>query len=106
MRVVVVVDFGERDWHLRVGQSCKVPVLILDEPTAALDPESERAVVATLAARKHRRLVFVIAHRLTTIASADWVLFLEQGRIVEQGPPEELRRRDGPFRRFATLQEG
>ena len=84
----------------------ETPVLILDEPTAALDPESERAVVATLAARKHRRLVFVIAHRLTTIASADWVLFLEQGRIAEQGPPEELRRRDGPFRRFATLQEG
>ena len=84
----------------------ETPVLILDEPTAALDPESERAVVATLAARKHRRLVFVIAHRLTTIASADWVLFLEQGRIVEQGPPQELRRRDGPFRRFVGLQEG
>ena len=84
----------------------ETPVLILDEPTAALDPESERAVVATLAARKHRRLVFVIAHRLTTIASADRVLFLEQGRIAEQGPPQELRRRDGPFRRFLALQEG
>ena len=84
----------------------ETPVLILDEPTAALDPESERAVVATLAARKQQRLVFVIAHRLSTIASADWVLFLEQGRIAEQGPPQELRRRDGPFRRFVALQEG
>ena len=84
----------------------ETPVLVLDEPTAALDPASERAVVATLAASKQQRLVFVIAHRLTTIASADWVLFLDQGRIAEQGPPQELRRRDGPFRRFLGLQQG
>ena len=84
----------------------RTPVLILDEPTAALDPASERAVVATLAAHKEGRLVFVIAHRLSTITSADWVLFVEDGGIVEQGPPAELLAAGGPFSRFVALQQG
>ena len=84
----------------------RTPVLILDEPTAALDPASERTVVATLAAHKAGRLVFVIAHRLSTITSSDWVLFVEDGGIVEQGPPAELLAAGGPFSRFVALQQG
>ena len=84
----------------------QTPVLILDEPTAALDPAAERTVVASLAARKAGRIVFAIAHRLSTVAGADWVLFLEDGRVAEQGPPAELLARQGAFARFMALQSG
>ena len=84
----------------------ETPVLILDEPTAALDPAAERTVVASLAARKEGRIAFAIAHRLSTVAGADWVLFLEDGRVVEQGPPAELLARQGAFARFMALQSG
>ena len=81
----------------------EAPILILDEPTAALDPETERALVTALAEIKRDRIVFVIAHRLSTVANADHVLFMEDGRIVEQGTPAELMARpDGAYRRFAT----
>ena len=79
------------------------PLLILDEPTAALDPETERALVAALDDIKQGRIVFVIAHRLSTIAGADRILFMEDGRVVEQGSHEALMARpDGAYRRFVT----
>lgn len=65
------------------------PILILDEPTAALDPENERMLLSSLASESGR-LTIVIAHRVETLMSADRVLFLEQGRIVEIGSPTEL----------------
>ena len=78
-------------------------VLILDEPTAALDPETERALVAALEEIKRDRIVFVIAHRLSTVARADVILFMEDGRIVEQGSHAELMDRpDGAYRRFVA----
>ena len=77
--------------------------MILDEPTAALDPATERALVDALDDIKANRIVFIIAHRLSTIASADLVLFMEDGRIVEQGPPAVLMERAGrAYRRFVT----
>ena len=77
------------------------PVLILDEPTAALDPDAENALIDALNGIKENRIVFLIAHRLSTVASADLVVFMDDGRIVEQGSPSELMARpDGAFRRF------
>ena len=79
------------------------PVLILDEPTAALDPDTESALVDALNGIKANRIVFLIAHRLSTVANADLVVFMDDGRIVEQGSPAELMAKpDGAFRRFAT----
>jgi len=79
------------------------PVLILDEPTAALDPDAESALVDALNGIKRDRIVFLIAHRLSTVASADLVVFMDDGRIVESGSPAELTAKpDGAFRRFAT----
>ncbi len=67
-----------------------VPIVILDEPTAALDTESEVAVQQAVDALVKERTVFVIAHRLSTIAAADKILVFDNGRLTEEGNHEEL----------------
>ena len=85
------------------GLLCDAPILILDEPTAALDPETERALLDALATQ-HGRLAIVIAHRVSTIARADRLVFMEQGRIVESGSPTDLANKPGGrYRRFVEL---
>jgi ABC-type multidrug transport system fused ATPase/permease subunit len=80
-------------------------MLILDEPTSALDPETEERVIAMLREVSRTRLVLVVTHRLSTAAAADQVLFLDDGRIVEYGHPDDLLARpDGAYRRYFDLQ--
>ncbi|MEU0538368.1 ABC transporter ATP-binding protein [Nocardia sp. NPDC005978] len=76
------------------------PVLVLDEATSFADPLTERAVRRALAGLAADRTILVIAHRLETIADADAVVVLENGVVVEQGRPAELRTGSG---RFAEL---
>ena len=79
------------------------PILILDEPTAALDAPTERALLDALATAR-RSLTIIVAHRVSTIERADRVLFLEQGRVVEAGSPGDLREHPGGrYRRFVEL---
>ena len=80
-------------------------VLVLDEPTSALDPETEQYLVRSLHEAAKDRLVVIIAHRLSTIAHADKIVFLDGGRVMEQGSHAELMTRDGGhYRRFVELQ--
>ncbi|MED5262137.1 MAG: ABC transporter ATP-binding protein [Myxococcota bacterium] len=80
-------------------------VLILDEPTSALDPETEQRLVEALREASRNRVVFVVAHRLSTIRSADQICFIDDGRIVERGSHDELMaREDGAYRSFVELQ--
>ncbi|XOV86470.1 MAG: ABC transporter ATP-binding protein [Pseudomonadota bacterium] len=82
-------------------------VLILDEPTAALDPRTEHLLVRALRTASVGRLVVVIAHRLSTIRHADRIVFLEDGVVTDIGSHDELvSDRDGRYRRFVELQGG
>ncbi len=82
-------------------------ILILDEPTSALDPETERHFVATLREVSRDRLVIVIAHRMSTVRSADQILFVDGGKITERGTHAQLLERpNGGYRSFVEMQSG
>jgi ATP-binding cassette subfamily C protein CydD len=98
---------GEQGQRLSVGQAQRIaiaraflkdaPLLILDEPTSSLDPESESLIRHAIERLVQNRTVLVIAHRYNTIAHAEQVIVLERGCIVESGQPEALLRRDGAY---------
>lgn len=73
------------------------PVVLLDEPSASLDPESERLITDAIARLSSNRTMLIIAHRLTTIEKSDQIIVLDAGRIIESGTHDTLIRRDGPY---------
>jgi ATP-binding cassette subfamily B protein len=105
---------GERGVTLSGGQRQRVaiaravlksaPILLLDEATSALDAESETAVQKALETLMRGRTTLVIAHRLATIKSADRIVVMESGRIVEEGTHASLIARGGLYARLAELQ--
>ncbi len=80
------------------------PIVLLDEATASLDVESETEVQGALSRLLAGRTVIVIAHRMRTVMAADKVVVLDEGRVAEQGSPQELLARDGLFARMVRLQ--
>jgi len=84
----------------------EAPILILDEATSALDTESERLIQDALEALQKRCTSIVVAHRLSTIESADCIMVVEQGRIIEQGKHNELLEKGGHYAQLHALQFG
>lgn len=80
------------------------PIILLDEATASLDPESETCVQQAIAMLTARKTVLMVAHRMRTVLHADHIVVLDEGRIVEDGTPVELLERGGLFARLCHLQ--
>ena len=107
---------GERGVTLSGGQRQRLalaraflknsPILILDEPTAALDAETEAAVLRALDRLRTGRTVFVVAHRLSTVSGADVVFMMQDGQIIERGRHDALVAQGGAYARLAKLQFG
>ncbi len=106
---------GDRGGRLSTGQRQRLsiaravvrdaPILILDEPTAALDAETEHRVLERLAAWGAGRVIFLITHRISTIQRADQILYLDGGEILESGSHDELMQLDdGRYRRFVETE--
>jgi len=105
---------GERGTRLSGGQRQRIaiarailknaPLLLLDEATSALDAESELLVQQGLNAAMQGRTTLIIAHRLATVQKVNRIVVMENGRVVETGTPEDLRRQSGLYARLAKLQ--
>jgi ABC-type multidrug transport system fused ATPase/permease subunit len=82
------------------------PILILDEPTTGLDALSEAQINQALGRLMQGRTTFVIAHRFSTIMSADHILVIEEGKLAEEGRHEDLLERSATYRQLFDLQYG
>ncbi len=81
-------------------------ILLLDDPTAAVDPRTETEILEAIECAMKNRTTFIVTHRMNTLRRTDRVLVLEKGRLVQIGTPEELLRLPGPYRNVAALQFG
>ncbi|MCH5223200.1 MAG: ABC transporter ATP-binding protein [Muribaculaceae bacterium] len=106
---------GDRGCRLSGGQRQRIsiaravlknpPILILDEATSALDTESERLVQEALERLMKNRTTIVVAHRLSTIANADLICVMQEGKIVEQGTHHELMELEGVYKHLVEMQQ-
>ncbi len=105
---------GERGVLLSGGQRQRIsiarafvrnaPIIILDEATASLDARAEAEIQAAVDRLEEDRTVICVAHRLSTLASMDWIVVLFAGRIIEEGTYRQLLSADGPFAHMARQQ--
>jgi len=81
------------------------PIILLDEATASLDPENEVFVQKAIAKLVENKTVIIIAHRLRTVADADQILVLDNGKLVESGTHSELMKKNGLYYKLYHIQQ-
>ena len=106
---------GSSGGHLSGGEMQRIsiarammkdaPIIILDEATANVDPENEKELMDAISELTHEKTVIMIAHRLKTVRSADQIIVVDKGRIVQRGTHKELMQADGIYRSFVTGRE-
>ena len=106
---------GERGIRLSMGEKQRLtlarallkdpPILVLDEATASVDVETEKYIQEALEKLIKGRTTLIIAHRLSTIRNADQIIFLEDGKLIEQGNHSELVSSNGKYSKFCLYQE-
>ena len=106
---------GERGIRLSGGQKQRIaiarailrrsPIIILDEATASVDVETEQQIREAISGIAGKRTIVAIAHRLSTVRSADQILVIEDGRVTERGTHEELIRLGGTYARMSGIQD-
>lgn len=109
-------NVGERGVRLSGGQKQRISiaraflsnptVLLLDEPTSSVEPDSEAAIIAALDRLMHGRTTVLTSHHPSLINQADYVYVIEDGRVTAEGPPAELKQNGGWFGRFMRSAEG
>lgn len=109
-------EIGERGVRLSGGQKQRLAIakiflknpeiILLDEPTAALDSFSEEAITRALETLFEGRTVFIIAHRLQTVRHADEILYIENGKVAERGDHETLVKKGGSYAQMLEIQTG
>ena len=107
---------GERGQKLSGGQRQRIalarailkdaPILILDEATASVDNETELLIQRSLNKIKQKRTTIVIAHRLSTIKSADNIIVIEKGKLIEEGSHDFLIKKNGIYSELWKVQSG
>lgn len=125
-RMANVDEFAEKlpdGWHSQIGENgCALsggqrqrisiaraflkdaPIILLDEATASLDVENETLIQAALSRLIQEKTVLVIAHRMRTVAGADKIVVLADGKVAEEGTPAQLLQQNGIFARMSRLQ--
>ena len=81
------------------------PIIIMDEATAALDAENEHEILAAIEALTQNKTVIMIAHRIKSIRNADHIIAIKDGRVIQDGNPNELSKQDGLYRDFLRSRE-
>ena len=107
-------EFDEKGVNLSGGETQKVAiaricagdreVIVMDEPSSALDPMSEYELNQTILSYSKNKTVIFISHRLSTTRIADRILMFDQGRLIEQGSHEELMKQGGKYAQMFLLQ--
>ena len=107
---------GERGWNLSGGQRQRIAlarailrkpqILVLDEATSSLDAESEKLIQQYISDIRGKSTVLIVAHRMSTIETADKIVVLEDGRITDEGDWDSLLAKDGKFANYLQVQTG